>query len=239
MNILITLQSLFVVLFFSSLLYLYSKTQQSTRKPTIHGLKSYPIIGHLPHFIRNSNRFLEWMTEILLQSPTRTMGFCSIGTASGILTANPENVEYMLKLNSSNYPKGERTISMMEDFLGHGIFNSDGEEWKWQRKTASYEFNKKSLRSFVVETVHFEISNRLLPILNRAADRGDKVELQDVLERFAFDNICRVVTGEDPACLTEEDREAFGGTSSSKEFMAAFSDAQVCILLYCNSNWEL
>lgn len=126
---------------------------------------------------------------------------------------------------------------MMEDFLGHGIFNSDGEDWKWQRKTASYEFNKRSLRNFVIETVHFEITNRLLPILNRAAEKGVKVELQDVLERFAFDNICRVIIGEDPACLTEEDKEAFSGTSSSKEFMAAFSDAQVHIP-YCNSNRE-
>jgi hypothetical protein len=54
--------------------------------------------------------------------------------------------------------------------------------------------------------VHFEVSNRLLPILNRAALRGVKVKMQDVLERFAFDNICRMVIGKDPACLTEEDK---------------------------------
>jgi len=223
MNLSIILQSLLLGFLFSFLLYLYFKNQRSTKKPTIHGLKSYPVIGHLPHLIQNSHRFLDWMTEILLQSPTHTMGFSSIGSTSGILTANPANVEHMLKLNSSNYPKGERTISMMVDFLGHGIFNSDGEDWKWQRKAASFEFNKKSLRNFVVEVVHFEILNRLLPILNQAAEKGVKVELQDVLERFGFDNICRVVTGEDPACLTEE---GFSGTSSSKEFMAAFSDAQ-------------
>jgi cytochrome P450 len=160
------------------------------------------------------------------------MGLWSIGSTYGILTANPANVEHMLKLNSSNYPKGERTTSMMEDFLGHGIFNTDGEDWKWQRKLASYKFSKKSLRNFVSEIVHFEISNRLLPILNRAAEKGIKVELHDVLERFAFDSICRVIIGEDPACLTEEDNETFSGTSSSKEFMAAFSDAQVhiCVL---------
>jgi hypothetical protein len=60
--------------------------------------------------------------------------------------------------------------------------------------------------------------------------------MQDVLERFAFDNICRMVIGKDPACLTEEDKEAFSGTSSSKDFIAAFCDAQVHILLYGNSN---
>ncbi|KAF3327288.1 cytochrome P450 94A1 [Carex littledalei] len=223
MNLSITVQSLFIGLLFSFLLYLYSKNQRSIKKPTIHGLKSYPVIGHLPHFIRNSHRILDWTTEILLQSPTHTMGLSTIGSISGIFTANPANVEHMLKLNSINYPKGEKAISIMEDFLGHGLFNSDDEDWKWQRKTASYEFNKKSMRHFVVETVHWEISNRLLPILNQAAEKGVKIDLQDVVERFAFDNICRVVFGEDPACLTEE---GFSGTSSIKDFLAALSDAQ-------------
>jgi cytochrome P450 len=225
MNLSIALHSLWFIFFSSFLFYLYNKKHQSKKKPTIYGLKSYPIIGYLPHFVRNSHRFLDWITEILLQSPTCTMGFRSIGSTYGIITANPANLEHMLKTNPSNYPKGQRIISTMKDFLGHGIFNSDDDDWKWQRKTASFEFNKRSLRNFVVETVHFEIVNRLLPILNRAVEKGARVELQDVLEKFAFDNICKVVIGEDPACLTEEGE--FGEAGSSKEFMTAFSDAQV------------
>ncbi|KAJ1689092.1 hypothetical protein LUZ63_013247 [Rhynchospora breviuscula] len=219
-----TIQSLLLVLFSFFFLYLFCKNQQSTKKPTIYGLKAYPLIGYIPHFIQNSHRFLDWMTELLLQSPTRTTGFCGLGSTYSILTANPANVEHMLKLNSSNYPKGQRIISMMEDFLGHGIFNSDDDDWKRQRKAASFEFNTRSLRNFVVDTVHSEITNRLLPILQQAAEKGVKVELQDVLERFGFDNICKVAFGEDPACLAGE--EGFGGSISSKEFMAAFTDAQ-------------
>uniref|UniRef100_A0A453FR70 Cytochrome P450 94A1 n=1 Tax=Aegilops tauschii subsp. strangulata TaxID=200361 RepID=A0A453FR70_AEGTS len=48
----------------------------------------------------------------------------------------------------------------------------------------------------------------------------------DVLERFAFDNICRVAFGEDPACLAEEGMAA----PESAEFMAAFNDAQNTIM---------
>ncbi|KAF3327234.1 cytochrome P450 94B3-like protein [Carex littledalei] len=55
------------------------------------------------------------------------------------------------------------------------------------------------------------------------AEKGVKVELQDVLAGFLFDNICRVVIGEEPVCLTEE---WFSDISSSKQFMAAFYDAQ-------------
>jgi cytochrome P450 len=96
-------------------------------------------------------------------------------------------------------------VSTIEDFLGHGIFNSDGDQWLWQRKAASYEFSKRSLRNFVVDTVRFEIVERLLPLLERAARDGRTLDVQDVLERFAFNNICRVAFGEDPACLAEDE----------------------------------
>jgi hypothetical protein len=46
-----------------------------------------------------------------------------------------------------------------------------------------------------------------------------------VLERFAFDNICRVAFGEDPACLAEEGMAA----PRSAEFMRAFNDAQSAV----------
>ncbi|KVI00783.1 cytochrome P450 [Cynara cardunculus var. scolymus] len=39
----------------------------------------------------------------------------------------------MLKTNFDNYPKGIRFISLLEDFVSRGIFNSDGEVWKAQK----------------------------------------------------------------------------------------------------------
>jgi cytochrome P450 len=128
------------------------------------------------------------------------------------------NVEYILKTNFENYPKGDRFINLLEDFLGRGIFNSDGELWRVQRKTASYEFNTKSLRNFVMENVEVEISTRLVPILAKASKTKQVLDLQDILERFAFDNICKVAFNVDPACLG-------GDGTSGGEFMRAFEDA--------------
>uniref|UniRef100_A0A0E0R160 Cytochrome P450 n=1 Tax=Oryza rufipogon TaxID=4529 RepID=A0A0E0R160_ORYRU len=135
------------------------------------------------------------------RSPTHTMSFKALGLTGGVITANPANVEYTLKTNFGNYPKGELAVSMLVDFLGHGIFNSDGEQWLWQQKAASYKFNKRSLRNFVVDTVRFEVVERLLPLLERAERDGRMLDVQDVLECFAFDNICHVAFDEDPACL--------------------------------------
>ncbi|KAK4725595.1 hypothetical protein R3W88_028374 [Solanum pinnatisectum] len=58
----------------------------------------------------------------------------------------------MLKANFENFPKGFRFYTRLEDFLGDGIFNVDGEIWKIQRKSASYEFSTRSLRNFVMQT---------------------------------------------------------------------------------------
>ncbi|KAG1338350.1 cytochrome P450 94A1 [Cocos nucifera] len=221
------LQSVFLFFLLPLFFFLFFY-QNATKKPNSTGLKSYPLLGNLPQYVKNRHRFLEWSTEILMKTPTHTMTFQSLGQVSGIITANTLNVEHMLKTNFVNYPKGERSIAMLEDFLGQGIFNSDGEHWKWQRKAASYEFNKKSLRNFVVDTVQYEILQRLLPLLKKASTKNETVNLQDVLERFAFDNICKVAFNEDPASLAEEERV---GDTISSGFMKAFEEAQNLVLV--------
>jgi cytochrome P450 len=192
------------------------------------GLKAYPIIGTLPHFVKNQDRLIEWSADVVRRCPTHTMffNFKGIGLMAGAITANPANVEYIAKTNFQNYAKGEFVVSGMEDFLGHGIFNSDGYQWLWQRKASSYEFSKRSLRNFVVSTVRFEVVERLLPLLARAELDGLTLDVQDVLERFAFDNICCIAFDEDPACLTEEGL----GVNGRAEFMHALNDAQIIVM---------
>ncbi|KAI5663998.1 hypothetical protein M9H77_23321 [Catharanthus roseus] len=182
------------------------------------GFKCYPIVGTLPDFLLNRHRFLDWSTEALAKCPTNTSVFRRPGRVQGILTANPLNVEYMLKTNFENYPKGQRFINLLEDFLGKGIFNSDGELWKIQRKTASYEFNTKSLRNFVMENVRIELQTRLIPLFQSAAKSNRVLDLQEILERFAFDNICKLAFNVDPACLG-------GDGTAGAEFMKAFEEA--------------
>ncbi|XP_017701498.3 cytochrome P450 94A1-like [Phoenix dactylifera] len=169
-------------------------------------LKSYPVIGNLPHFIKNGRRLLEWTTDLIASSPTGTVTVAPI-----VFTANPTNVEHVARTNFQNYPKGGEILSTFHDFLGRGIFNSNGEEWLLQRKAASFEFNTKSLRAFVLDKVRHETVDRLIPLLKRAGRSGEVLDLQDVLERFAFDNICSLVFGEDPKCLAleSEDGERF------------------------------
>jgi len=194
------------------LLYIsyFLATTLTKKKPTTHGVKSHPLLGHLPAFLRNRHRFLDWSTELIVASPDQRMGFWIPGMRTGIVTANPADVEHVLRANFANYPKGEHATSMLRDFLGRGLFNSDGDQWLWQRKNASLQFATRSLRRFVVDVVQAEVANRLLPLLRRnnaAGGDGDAgvavLDLQDVLERFAFDTICMVAFGHDPGCLAD------------------------------------
>ncbi|XP_031393975.1 cytochrome P450 94A1-like [Punica granatum] len=218
---LFSLQSILLFLLASLYLYFFFLTTASLKRAAANGgvgFKNYPFLGTLPEFFMNRGRFLDWTTEVLASTPSSTAVFIRPGSNNGIITANPSNVEHILKTRFDNYPKGDRFISLLRDFLGEGIFNSDDELWRIQRKTASYEFNSKSLRNFVMENVTVEIRTRLVLILERAHKSGRVLDLQDILERFAFDNVCKLAFNYDPGCLS-------GEGDGSSEFMLAFEEA--------------
>ncbi|KAJ3669206.1 hypothetical protein LUZ60_011156 [Juncus effusus] len=210
---------LFLLLPLLAFLYLFTKP---TKNETT---KSYPILGHLPELFKNRDRFLSWLTEILIASPNRTITLRVPGRVNRVITGNPKNVEYMLKSNFDNFPKGDVSITVVEDFFGHGIFSSDGDHWLWQRKATSMEFNKKSFRNIVTDTVQKEIFDRLLPLLEKTARNSETIDFEDVIERFAFDTICVVVFEEDPGLLTER-----GVDGERGEFMKAFREAQELLM---------
>ena len=107
-----------------------------------------------------------------------------------------------LKSRFDNYPKGPFWHGVFGDLLGDGIFNSDGETWVAQRKTAALEFTTRTLRTAMSRWVSRSIHRRLLPILADAADDGvTVVDLQDLLLRLTFDNICGLAFGKDPETL--------------------------------------
>lgn len=171
-----------------------------SRPKLVSGPRSYPVVGSLFAFSKNGGRLVQWYAEMLAESPTQTILVERLGAVRTVVTANPANVKYILKTQFDNYPKGKPFTAILHDLLGKGIFNSDGKAWKLQRKVASYEFNTRSLCEFVLRVVE-EVTDRLLPILDEASETGRGLDFQDILQRFAFDNICKVAFGIDPASL--------------------------------------
>ncbi|EEE52103.1 hypothetical protein OsJ_33900 [Oryza sativa Japonica Group] len=165
------------------------------------GPRSYPVIGCLVAFYRNRRRLLDWYTEMLAASPSQTIVVDRLGARRTVVTANPANVEHILRARFANYPKGKPFTDVLGDLLGMGIFNVDGELWHAQRKLVSHEFSARALRDLEVTVLEAEARDRLVPALAAASRGGGVVDMQDVLRRFAFDVICRVSLGVDPGCL--------------------------------------
>ncbi|KAJ4705178.1 putative Cytochrome P450 [Melia azedarach] len=142
----------------------------------------------------------DWYAHLLSKSQSKTIHIHVLGNT---ITANPDNVEYMLKTRFDNFPKGKSFSMILGDFLGQGIFNVDGDLWRFQKNMASLELDRFSIRFYALEIVNHEIKNRLIPLLSSVAGKEDHgiLDLQDVFRRFSFDSMCKFLFGLDPRCL--------------------------------------
>ncbi|KAL5057225.1 hypothetical protein RYX36_028829, partial [Vicia faba] len=70
------------------------------------------------------------------QSPTNTILIQRLDAHRTIITANQDNVEYILKTNFKNFPKGKPFIEILGDFSGKvystwmEIYGSNRENWQ-------------------------------------------------------------------------------------------------------------
>ncbi|XP_058768221.1 cytochrome P450 94A2-like [Vicia villosa] len=164
--------------------------------------KAYPIVGSAFSFAANFHRRVQWTSDILQTIPSSTFVSRQAFGYRMVFTANPAVVQHILKTNFPCYNKGPKFHQTLFEFLGDGIFNADGETWKIQRQISSHEFNTKSLRKFIETVVDVELADRLLPILSEAYNNKTILSnFQDILQRFAFDNICIIAFGYDPEYL--------------------------------------
>lgn len=143
-----------------------------------------------------------------------------LGARRTVITANPLNVEYMLKTNFINFPKGKPFTEILKDFLGFGIFNVDGEMWHAQRKLASHQFTSRLLKEHVEITVKEAMKSKLFVLLDSFAESDVMVDLQEVLRRFGFDVVCKFVLGFYPCCLGDS-----GSFSREVPILKAFDTA--------------
>ncbi|XP_074573189.1 cytochrome P450 86B1-like [Curcuma longa] len=170
------------------------------------GVAVWPVVGMLPSLLLNiRGNVYEWLTCVLRrQGGTFTFRGPWFSNLHCVFTADPRNLEHLLKTKFASFPKGEYFRATVRDLLGDGIFSADDETWLQQRKTASLEFHTAGFRALTASSLVELVHRRLLPVLAAAADTkgGDgEIDLQDVLLRLTFDNVCMIAFGIDPGCL--------------------------------------
>ncbi|KAF5744525.1 cytochrome P450 86A1 [Tripterygium wilfordii] len=206
------------------------------------GPKVWPLFGSLPALFMNRSRIHDWMAGNLrgtggaatYQTSTIAIPFFALKQGFYTVTCHPKNIEHILRARFDNYPKGPTWQTAFHDLLGEGIFNSDGDTWLIQRKTAALEFTTRTLRQAMARWVNRTIKNRLWKILDKAAKEKVHVDLQDLLLRLTFDNICGLTFGKDPETLSPDLPE--------NPFSLAFdtaTEATLQRLLYPGFLWRL
>ncbi|KAM4086773.1 hypothetical protein ACJW30_10G127400 [Castanea mollissima] len=163
---------------------------------SLSGPRVWPLLGSLPGLIQHSSRMHDWITDNLrtcggtYQTCITAIPFLARKQGLVTVTCDPKNLEHILKNRFDNYPKGPTWQAVFHDLLGDGIFNSDGDTWLFQRKTAALEFTTRTLRQAMARWVSRAIKLRFCPILETAQLEGKPVDFQDLLLRLTFDNIC-------------------------------------------------
>ncbi|KAL1808227.1 hypothetical protein ACET3Z_025217 [Daucus carota] len=185
--------SLFCLFVFSSLV----------QKLTSKGPMLWPLVGIFPTMIMHCTCLHEWITKALIdhRGTVPFRGLC-VGGICGIVTADPVKIEYMLKSKFHNFPKGRYYRERFTELLGQGIFNADDQSWKHQRQAAATVMHSVRFVEYSTQSMQDLVHKKLLKVLENLVESKVCIDLQELLLRFTFDNICVAAFGVDPGCLS-------------------------------------
>lgn len=158
----------------------------------------------------------------------QTLYHLALGPLDIINCSDPKDVETVLR-DPYTFIKGQLFLENLGDFLGKGIFNSDGERWHAQRKTASHIFQVKNFRDvfsgdFVHEVdalcehlaaaskanavIDIQVSCYLAPQeptrLTRRNPTCNNLHTKDLLLRATLDSFGRLAMGTDFGCIAQK-----------------------------------
>uniref|UniRef100_A0A0G4GHM7 Cytochrome P450 n=1 Tax=Chromera velia CCMP2878 TaxID=1169474 RepID=A0A0G4GHM7_9ALVE len=196
--------------------YIYRKLK---KKPSCRlGPKHVPFLGHLPRLPEMMHQRLDKMVDDFEEmGDEQTLTLDAPLIPSMVVTIDPKNVDWILKTNFVNYPKGWYFINAFKQLLGDGIFNADDDKWKVQRKRAAPMFSLAMLQ-YMYESflVHAE---ELREIVDNAAESGEELELYSLFNRYTLTCVGEIGFGVQLNCLRDPNHT----------FMAAFDRANAAI----------
>ncbi|KAK7381432.1 hypothetical protein VNO78_34117 [Psophocarpus tetragonolobus] len=189
---------LFSIAIMASFLYFFHR-RRSCKHPV---LRDYPILGMLPPLLFNLWRIHDFSTE-LLKKHGASGDFLGpwFTKMNYFITCDYLNVQHILCKSFDNYIKGPEFREIFEPF-GDGVVTADSETWKYFRTILHSLIKQRRFEAFVDKTVQKKVLTSLLPILDHVQKQGKVVDLQDVFNRFTFDNMCSTIVGHDPNCLS-------------------------------------
>lgn len=127
-----------------------------------------------------------------------------IGPFETILLSDPDHVDHVLRICPQRYSKGE-LFTGLRALLGEGLFFSDGERWRRDRRLLQPSFRPGALAALV--PIWQRCVADLCASLDAKARSGERVDLGDALSKLALDMNARSLFG---ASLSPQTRDQIG-----------------------------
>jgi cytochrome P450 len=155
---------------------------KSPKEPS--GPRGYPIIGHIPGFLRDRLGFLSRCAAEYGDVVKLKIGWTTF------LLNNPEDIKHVLVTNSDNFDKGPRLTSPKGKRLsGEGLLTSLGSVHLRQRRMMQPVFYRTSIKAFP-ETITHGVEKRLA-----RWKCGTELNIGDEMMALAQHNIIKTVFG--------------------------------------------
>ncbi|KAG2221435.1 hypothetical protein INT45_005240 [Circinella minor] len=189
-----------------------------------------PLFGSLFEQIKFKDTIHDGTLYLMEKYDTMTFGMTILGLPAMVITNDPDNVEYILKTNFSNYIKGRESYEMLEDLFGHGIFSADGEKWRWQRKSASLIFNVVNFRDHFSQIFIKEFAVMTKNIFDKKALNGKPIDFHDVIYKYTLDSFVDIGFGKQINSLLCKEKVPFAQSfdicqrNCSDRFIDPFTD---------------
>lgn len=165
--------------------------------------------GSLFEYAANFDRIPDFIIEQTKKAGGRTWIITApkVGPFSqGLFVSTPENLQHVLKDEFDKYVKGNVVHEVLGDFLGEGIFVTDGPTWKHHRKVASHMFSKKLLT--LGSEVAFAEAEKLV---ERLSNTQGTVDLQDLFFRCTIDIFGEIAFNVKLNCIESTEQHEFAG----------------------------
>nr|XP_011470443.1 PREDICTED: cytochrome P450 704C1-like [Fragaria vesca subsp. vesca] len=187
-----------------------------------------PVAGTVLHQLINRRKLNQYMTELACKHTTyRMLGLFRYT----VYTADPVNVEYMLKTNVANYGMGYLQ-EILSGIYGDGIFTAEGDKWRRLRKASSSQFSTNVLRDFSSEIFKTN-AVKLSSIIHEAATCGKSIEMQVLFLKSTLDSIVKILLGIDLDTMSGTNNE------ESIRFSNAFDDTNEASIYRFAGIWKI
>ncbi len=153
--------------------------------------------GHFFTIYRNQHCFHDFIVEAQLKFGNLNWQLLLPFRKSPIviLAPNEANMKWILKTNFASYAKPAASVEPFGELFGKGIFASDGDEWRHQRKLASHMFSMSSLRDHMTK-IFASHGETVCELIQSNSNESTTVDIQMIFFRYTMTTFLEIGFGQ-------------------------------------------